>query len=81
VVIPDAEQAFPTADGERKNAFQFVVLGLVRPVHQSRHQAEAAGVVNSCAHAGLHKGPRNGIHLDKAGIGESFLRGERVRGE
>jgi hypothetical protein len=58
-----------------------VVLGLVRPVHQSRHEAEAAGVIDGCAHAGLHKGARDGIHFHKARIGEPFLRGERVGGE
>jgi hypothetical protein len=81
VIVPGAEQAFPAADGERQNAFQLVVLGFVRPVHQSRHQAEAAGVVSGCAHAGLHKRARDGIHLDKARIGQAFLRGERVSGE
>jgi hypothetical protein len=81
VIIPGAEEAFPTADGERKNALQLVVLGFVRPVHQSRHKAEAAGVIDGCAHAGLHKGARDGIHLDKARIGEPFLRRERVGGE
>jgi hypothetical protein len=53
----------------------------VRPVHQSSHQAEAAGVVNGCAGAALHKGARDGIHFHKARIGEPFLRGERVRSE
>ena len=45
-IISCAEQAFPAADGEGQDAFQFVVFRFVRPVHQSRQQAEAAGVVS-----------------------------------
>lgn len=81
MIIPGAEQAFPAADGEGKNALQFVMLRLVRPVHQSSHEAEAAGVIDGRAGASLHKWPRDGIHFHEAGIGESFLRGESVRGE
>jgi hypothetical protein len=33
VIIPCAQQAFPAADGEGKNALQFVVFRPVRPVH------------------------------------------------
>jgi hypothetical protein len=58
-----------------------VVFRPVCPVHQARQQAEAAGVVSGGAQAGLHKGTRDGIHFSKAGIGEPFLRGERVGGE
>src|SRR6266571_1228478 len=80
-VIPEAQQAFPPADGEWQNAFQLVVVFLVCPIHHSRHEAKAAGVVCGRAHAGLHKWARDRVHLMKAGIGESFLRGERVGGE
>jgi hypothetical protein len=80
-IIPGAEQAFPTPHCQGQNALKLVVLGFVRPVHQSRHEAEAAGVIDSRAHAALHKGARDGIHFHKAGIGESFLRGEPVCGE
>ena len=81
MIIPGAEQAFPTSYRQGQNALQFVVLRFVRPVHQSRHKAEAAGVIDGCAHAALHKGARDGIHFHKAGIREAFLRGERVCSE
>lgn len=81
MIVAHAEQAFPTADSHGKNAFQFVVLFFVRPIHQSRHQAETAGVINSGTRAGLDKRARDWIHFHKAGIGEPFLRGERIRGE
>lgn len=44
-VISETQQTFPAADGEGQDAFQPVMFFLVRPVHHSRHQAEAAGVV------------------------------------
>jgi len=80
-VIPEAQQTFPSAHGEGQDAFQLVMFFLVRPVHHSRHEAEAAGVVGGGADAGLHKGARDGIHLMKAGISQAFLRGECVGGE
>ena len=78
VIVAHAEQAFPASHCHGKNALQFVVFFFVRPVHQSRHQAEAARVINGSARAALHKRARNGIHFHKAGIREPFLRGERV---
>ena len=81
VVIARAEQAFPSTDGEGQDAFQFVVLRPVRPVHQACQQAEAACVVSGSAHASLHKGTRDGIHLSEAGVGQAFLGGERIGGE
>lgn len=80
-VIARAQQAFPTADSERQDALEFMVFRLVRPVHQSRQQAEAAGVVSGGAYARLHEGTRDGIHFSKTGIGESLLRGECIRGK
>jgi len=74
VIVPNAEQAFPAADSEGKNALQLVVLGPVRQIHQSGEQAEAAGIVGGGACPGLNKGPRDGVHFSKAGIGETFLR-------
>ena len=81
MIVAHAQQAFPASYRQGQNALQLVVLGFVRPVHQSRHEAEAARVINGCAGAALHKGARDGIHFHKAGIGEAFLRGERVCSE
>jgi hypothetical protein len=80
-VVARAEQTFPSADGEGQDTLQFVVLCLVRPIHQARQQAKAAGVISGSAHAGLHEWSRDGIHLSKAGVGESFLGGKCIRGE
>lgn len=80
-IITRAEQAFPTTDSERQDALEFMVFRLVRPVHQAREQAEAAGVVSGSAQTRLHKGTRNGIHFSESGIGEAFLCGERVGGK
>jgi len=33
VIVACAEQAFPAADGEGKNALQLVMFFFVRPVH------------------------------------------------
>ena len=78
MIVAHAEQAFPSADGEGQNALQFVVLGPVRQIHQPGEQAEAAGIIGRSACPGLNKGPRDGVHFSKAGIGQPFLRGQRV---
>lgn len=80
-IIPGAQQAFPSSDGQGQDAFQFVMLCSVRHVHHPRKQAETAGVVSGGAHAALYKGARNGVHFSKPGIGQTFLCGQRVRRE
>lgn len=80
-IISCAEQAFPSADGEGQDALQFMVLCFVRQIHQACQQAKAAGVISGSAHAGLHERSRDRIHFSEAGIGQTFLRGECVRGE
>lgn len=78
VIVPVAEDGFPTSNCEGHDAFQFVVSGPVRQIHPACEQSKAAGGVCGGPAPGLHKRTRQWIHFIEAGIRKSLLRGESI---